>query len=256
MEYAHHGDALVPRQQRFGTYTRSLLHGLGLPVENRYGLRPALIGGTKKISRRSPSIAISIRPAGSTGVTTFNFHMHLPHYALTADTDAVRVLAKQPIDLSRPHPFTEAGNREFNTCLWAAARRRPRRRHPDGRFDGVQHAVRRATKALSGSGGISRSQNERSARRSHLAVRWLPLRSRGRRLAATPIHGHYPPGPDRTCAAARRLRSGWSLTDFNRLFSNLEIKDQSGATVGQSRRTALCQHRGRERGPPTTSYSA
>jgi hypothetical protein len=24
----------------------------------------------------------------------------------------------QPVDLSRPHPFTAAGNRKFNTCLW------------------------------------------------------------------------------------------------------------------------------------------
>ena len=31
----HHGDALVPRQQRFGGYTRSLMEGLGIPVENR-----------------------------------------------------------------------------------------------------------------------------------------------------------------------------------------------------------------------------
>ena len=28
------------------------------------------------------------------------------------------MLARQPIDLSRPHPFTEAGNREFNMFLW------------------------------------------------------------------------------------------------------------------------------------------
>ena len=41
MEYAHHGDALVPRQQRFGRYTRSLMKGLGMPVENQWGLRPA-----------------------------------------------------------------------------------------------------------------------------------------------------------------------------------------------------------------------
>jgi hypothetical protein len=27
-------------------------------------------------------------------------------------------LARQPIDMSHPHPFTEAGNREFNTFLW------------------------------------------------------------------------------------------------------------------------------------------
>ena len=55
----------------------------------------------------------------SIGVTNFNFHMHLPHYAVTTDdADAVRVLARQPIDMTRPHPFTEAGNREFNSFVW------------------------------------------------------------------------------------------------------------------------------------------
>src|SRR6185369_13368079 len=48
IEYAHHGDPLVPRQQRFGTYTRSLMQGLGVPVENRYGLRPATVKGEKR----------------------------------------------------------------------------------------------------------------------------------------------------------------------------------------------------------------
>src|SRR5262249_27333861 len=48
-----------------------------------------------------------------------NFHMHLPHYALTSeDAKAVKVLATQPIDMSRPHPFTEQGHKEFNTFLW------------------------------------------------------------------------------------------------------------------------------------------
>ena len=46
MEYAHHGDALVPRQQRFGQYTRSLMKALGVPVMNQFGLRPALVKGT------------------------------------------------------------------------------------------------------------------------------------------------------------------------------------------------------------------
>src|SRR3954471_3468332 len=50
MEYLHHGDPLVPRQQRFGQYTRSLLAALGLPVLNRWGLRPALVPGTKHIA--------------------------------------------------------------------------------------------------------------------------------------------------------------------------------------------------------------
>ena len=31
MEYLHHGDALVPRQQRFGQYTRSLMKALDVP---------------------------------------------------------------------------------------------------------------------------------------------------------------------------------------------------------------------------------
>jgi hypothetical protein len=54
-----------------------------------------------------------------TDVRTFVFHMHLPHYAVTTgDPGAIRVLARQPVDLTRPHPFVEAGNREFNMFLW------------------------------------------------------------------------------------------------------------------------------------------
>jgi hypothetical protein len=118
IEYQHHGDALVPRQQRFGKYTRSLMAGLGLPVENRYGLRPARASGSNKAAPLS--VARDLDTKGwLEGVTNFNFHMHLPHYALTTDdARSVRVLAKQPIDVSRPHPFVQAGNREFNTFLW------------------------------------------------------------------------------------------------------------------------------------------
>jgi hypothetical protein len=118
VEYHHHGDPLVPRQQRFGKYTRSLVKGLGVPVENRYGLRPALDPGTKKLAPLS--IARDLDSKGwLEGVATFNFHMHLPHYALTTDdTKSIHVLAKQPIDTSRPHPFIETGNREFNMFLW------------------------------------------------------------------------------------------------------------------------------------------
>jgi len=49
MEYAHHGDPLVPRQQRFGRYTRSLIKGLDVPVENHWGLRPATVQGTNRL---------------------------------------------------------------------------------------------------------------------------------------------------------------------------------------------------------------
>ena len=118
MEYAHHGDPLVPRQQRFGKYTRSLMKGLGVPIENRYGLRPAVIKETNQIAPLIVAQDLDSRGLLK-GVTTFNFHPHLPHYALTAeDTKFVQVLARQPIDMTRPHPFTETGNREFNTFIW------------------------------------------------------------------------------------------------------------------------------------------
>jgi len=125
LEYLHHGDSLVPRQQRFGGYTRALMKGLGIPVENQWGLRPAVVTGTAASSagpaRIAPlNVASDLDERGwLTGVRNFNFHMHLPHYAVTTeDTRSVHVLARQPIDLSRPHPFTNAGNKEFNALVW------------------------------------------------------------------------------------------------------------------------------------------
>jgi len=118
MEYKHHGDELVPRQQRFGQYTRSLMKGLGVPVINQYGLRPALVKGTREIAPLT--IIKDLDKLGLFNkVTTFNFHQHLPHYALTGDDGkSAHVLSRQPIDLDRPHPFLEAGNKEFNSCIW------------------------------------------------------------------------------------------------------------------------------------------
>ena len=118
MEYAHHGDPLVPSQQRFGKYTRSLMKGLGLPVENQWGLHPATLPGTTKLQPLITANDLDSR-GWLEGVKTFNFHPHLPHYAVTTDDPKViRVLARQPIDMSHPHPFTEAGNRDFNMFLW------------------------------------------------------------------------------------------------------------------------------------------
>jgi hypothetical protein len=116
MEYLHHGDALVPRQQRFTTYTRDLMAALGVPVRNVWGLRPA---------RKDGDIApLTKYPAADElglleGVPTLNFHPHLPHYEVTdPDSRRIRVLGRQPVDLDRPHPFTAAGNTEFNVLLW------------------------------------------------------------------------------------------------------------------------------------------
>jgi hypothetical protein len=117
-EYYHHGDALVPRQQRFGKYTRSLMKALKTPVENQWGLRPATLPGTTKTVPLAIAADLDSR-RWLEGVKTFVFHMHLPHYAVTTgDRGAIHVLARQPVDTSRPHPFIEAGNREFNMFLW------------------------------------------------------------------------------------------------------------------------------------------
>jgi len=120
MEYAHHGDALVPRQQRFGKYTRALMKGLGVPVDNRYGLRPGVIPGTRQIAPLTINRDLD-RRGWLNGVTNFSFHKHLPHYAVTGESKSVHVLGQQPIDLSKPHPFTEAGNTEFNSFVWMPA---------------------------------------------------------------------------------------------------------------------------------------
>jgi len=120
MEYRHHGDRLVPRQQRFGQYTRSLMKGLDVPVYNQWGLRPARTKETNEIAPLS-----TFRDFDKLGllanVPTLNFHPHLPHYEITdKNSKSVQLLARQPIDLDRPHPFTAAGNTEFNCLLWMA----------------------------------------------------------------------------------------------------------------------------------------
>src|SRR5213075_174701 len=78
MEYLHHGDRLVPRQQRFGQYTRSLMNAFDVPVINRWGLRPAVAKGTKDIAPLTAFHDLD-KPGLLKKVTTFNFHLHLPH---------------------------------------------------------------------------------------------------------------------------------------------------------------------------------
>jgi hypothetical protein len=118
MEYLHHRDALVPRQQRFTSYGRSLMQALGVPVHNTWGLRPALVKGARDIAPLT-----QFRDEDRLGllkdVTTFSFHPHLPHYEVMAGAgDSIRLLARQSIDLERPHPFTLSGHTEFNCLLW------------------------------------------------------------------------------------------------------------------------------------------
>lgn len=118
LEYRHHADRLVGRQQRFGGFGRALMNGLGIPVENRFGLNPGRAADKKEPAPLSVAKDLD-DPGLLQGVTTLNLHPHLPHYALTTnDEKHVKILAKQPINMTRPHPFTDAGNREFNAFLW------------------------------------------------------------------------------------------------------------------------------------------
>jgi hypothetical protein len=48
--------------------------------------------------------------------------------------------------------------------------------------------------------------------------------------AQTPLAGHYPPGQS-GIRGASSLPAGWGYTNFNRLFSNLDVTDPAGATV-------------------------
>lgn len=107
-EFLHHGDRSIPPQQRFGGFARSLLAGLDVPVENRFGLRPAAE------ANGSPSpieiVAARDRIQILRGVDTFNLHPHLPHLERLGNAvSKLEVLARQKIDLTAPpHPFTQS----------------------------------------------------------------------------------------------------------------------------------------------------
>ena len=155
MEYLHHGDALVPRQQRFGQYTRSLMKALDVPVHNTWGLRPALVKGTKEIAPLT-----AFRDIDKLGllnnVPTFNFHPHLPHYEMTDQGQQVGASAGAPAHRSRPSASLHR-RRQHGVQLPAldAANRTARRRHRAHRLDQFHHALRRHGQSGKTSGEIS-----------------------------------------------------------------------------------------------------
>jgi hypothetical protein len=116
-EYLHHGDHGIPPQQRFGGFARTLLAGLGVPIDNRFGLRPAAApDGTPapiEIDRDFDQLGL-LRD-----VTTFNLHPHLPQLErIGASLERMGVLARQNIDLAAPpHPFTQDGRSSFDALL-------------------------------------------------------------------------------------------------------------------------------------------
>jgi hypothetical protein len=118
IEFDHHGDPAVPGQQRFGGFARSLMRGLGLPIENRFGLRPALASdGTPA----PVELGCIDRRALLNGVQSLNAHPHLPHFErLGASRELLEVLVRQRLDPGAPaHPFRTAGHSHFDAVLQA-----------------------------------------------------------------------------------------------------------------------------------------
>jgi hypothetical protein len=119
IEFLHHGDRIVPAQQRFSSFARSLLAALGFPIENRYGLSPA-----RSVTDNGPAPLLRLEDMDELkvlqGVNTFNLHPHLPHLHVPGALDSsVRVLARQLINPQAPrHPFVDAGNRYLNALVW------------------------------------------------------------------------------------------------------------------------------------------
>src|SRR6059058_283481 len=81
MEYLHHGDRLVPRQQRFTQFVRSLMTALGVPVHNTWGLCPAMVKGTRETAPLT-TVRDLDEPGLLKDVSTLSFHRHLPHYEI------------------------------------------------------------------------------------------------------------------------------------------------------------------------------
>jgi hypothetical protein len=116
-EHLHHGDLTIPPRQGFGGFARTLLAGLGVPVDNRFGLRPA---ATPEGAPSPVEIDRSLDELGLLrDVDAFNLHPHLPQLErIGPSTGRMDVLARQDIDRAAPpHPFTQGGRSCFDALL-------------------------------------------------------------------------------------------------------------------------------------------
>ncbi len=117
VEYRHHGDHAIPPRQGFGGFARTLLAGLGVPVENRFGLRPAATAdgapAAVEIDRALDALGL-LRDVGA-----FHLHPHLPQLErIGTAIKRMDVLARQRIDpTAPPHPFTQDGRSSFDALL-------------------------------------------------------------------------------------------------------------------------------------------
>lgn len=116
-EYLHHGDRASPPRQGFGGFARTLLAGLGVPVDNRYGLHPATApdGSPAPIEIERPLDILGLLDQ----VETLNLHPHLPQLERTGDAvGRLGVLARQQIDQTAlPHPAWPPDRTSFDAML-------------------------------------------------------------------------------------------------------------------------------------------
>ena len=116
-EHRHHGDHGIPPRQGFGGVARTLLAALEVPIENRFGLKPAsLPDGTPapvEINRALDDLGL-LR-----NVKAFHLHPHLPQLErIGPSMERMDVLARQKIDpTAPPHPFTQGGRSSFDALL-------------------------------------------------------------------------------------------------------------------------------------------
>jgi hypothetical protein len=120
-EHLHHGDKAIPPRQGFGGFARTLLAGLGVPVENRFGLRPATDanGSPAPIDVDRSLDRLSLLE----GVEALHLHPHLPQLErIGASLERMDVLVRQKIDSAAPaHPFTQNGRSCFDALLQSRA---------------------------------------------------------------------------------------------------------------------------------------
>lgn len=116
-EYLHHGDRGIPPRQGFGGFARTLLAGLGVPVENLFGLRPAAEPNGEPSPIEVDHSLDVLRLLHD--VASFNLHPHLPQLERIGEAiTRMDVLARQRVDMSAPpHPFTRGGRTSFDALL-------------------------------------------------------------------------------------------------------------------------------------------
>ena len=159
MEYAHHRDPLVPRQQRFGQYTRSLMKGLGVPVHNQYGLRPATVEGTRQLQPLVKRGDLDAR-GWLEGVQTFNFHPHLPHYAITTTTRRLFICLRSSRSICRGRIPSRKPVTASSTCSSGCRRKA---NEPATSCWPIRRSSRRCSAAMRASSGSGRTSRRSDA---------------------------------------------------------------------------------------------